>query len=593
MLAAPFPVESGPSAPLRCRGARLDPSARRRVSNFELLQVFAIGRWTRGRPWCAIPGVQARPPPRPVQESLSEAGAPSAPALMVDVVVLTGDLGLFEATRHAVGERNPVWRARSAEESVDLLMTGRCGVLLIDMAAVTARPATLIEQIVDQFPDVVVVVAGRREDEAVLAGLISDSLVYRFMHKPLSPKRAGMFLDAAIRSHVERRGGRATQPLLPLVRELKSRGDPRKWLFVGGGLLLFLGVLAAVLIARYGQPQAPDPASARSRPVLPAAPLADPVLSRARAALAAGRYESPPGRNALDLYSAVLLTRPDDAEARNGLDTTLARLVAAAERAAASGDAVEARRIARRVLEVDSDNAGARAVIAGLERRPPPVVADAVTPAEPPPTVAGGPPQAGVPTTATTLGDDATRLAQVPVTRFSPAPVAAAPAAPPPVARVQPDPLAPRVLGSGTLPTFQARRAPPPAPRYYSGPVAPALPIAGYERRNPEPDASAAVAPLAAAPGVQQRDLEPVATPDPAYPPDAFRQGVGGWVEVEYTVTEQGSTTDVAVVAAEPRAVFDAAAIAAVAGWKYRPRVVNGRPVAQRTSATLRFSVED
>jgi len=83
-----------------------------------------------------------------------------------------------------------VWRARSAEESVELLLTGRCGVLLIDMASVSTRPATLVEQIVDQFPDLVVVVAGRRDDETLLARLISDGLVYRFMHKPLSPKRA-------------------------------------------------------------------------------------------------------------------------------------------------------------------------------------------------------------------------------------------------------------------------------------------------------------------------------------------------------------------------------------------------------------------
>ena len=68
---------------------------------------------------------------------------------------------------------------------------------------------------------------------------------------------------------------------------------------------------------------------------------------------------------------------------------------------------------------------------------------------------------------------------------------------------------------------------------------------------------------------------------------------VVGWVEVEYTVNERGATADVAVVAAEPRGVFDEAAVVAVAGWKYRPRVVNGRPVAQRTSVTLQFNVED
>jgi protein TonB len=512
---------------------------------------------------------------------------------MVDVVVMTGDVDLYEAIRHAVGERNPVWRARSAEESVDLLLTGRCGVLVIDMAAVSARPATLVEQIVDQFPGVVVVVAGRREDEAVLADLISDGLVYRFMHKPLSPRRAGMFLIAAIRSHVERREGRATVPRLPLVRELRSRVDPRRWLFVGVGLLALLAVLAAALVARYGSPQVPAPTTARPQAVVPAAPLADPVLSRARAALAAGRYEAPPGRNALDLYAAALLTRPDDAEARHGLATTIEYLVSAAERAAASGDAAEARRIAGRVLQADPASARARAVLAGLDH-PRPARAPVGTPVPAAAAVAGAPAPIAPGTTRASPPDDATRLARVPVTRLSPAPVAVP--APPPVrpVRVQPDPLAPRVSGPGTLPTSQSPRLPTAAARPARGRVVPELPIAGYERGPSPPDAGTAAALAAAAPpGVLQRDLEPVTTPDPAYPPAAFRQGVAGWVEVEYTVNERGTTTDIAVLAAAPRGVFDDAAVEAVAAWRYRPRIVNGRPVAQRTSVTLQFSVEN
>jgi len=92
---------------------------------------------------------------------------------------------------------------------------------------------------------------------------------------------------------------------------------------------------------------------------------------------------------------------------------------------------------------------------------------------------------------------------------------------------------------------------------------------------------------------VQDRDLEPVAMPEPTYPQGAFRNRVEGWVEVEYTVTERGSTRDLQVVASEPQGVFDAAALAAVGTWTYRPRVVQGQPVAQRTAVTLRFSVED
>jgi TonB family protein len=546
-------------------------------------------------------GVEARARQRPVPDSLVGTSATPAQALMVDVVALTDDLELFDAIRDAVGERNPVRRIRSAEESVDLMLAGRCGVFLIDTAAVTAQPDTLVEQIVDQFPDVVVVVAGRREDEPVLAGLISDGLVYRFMHKPLSPKRAGMFLNAAIRSHAERRVGRAGVTAAPLVRELRSRVDPRKWLFVGGGLVAFIALLAATLVARYGTPSDPGPAADASRTTLPAAPLADPVLSRARAALAAGRYEAPPGRNALDLYSAVLLTRPDDLEARRGLETTTARLVEDAERAAAAGDGSEARRIARRVLQADAGHAGAHAVLDHLERPTPaaPAIAEpAVAPVANAVRADEIPPQDLPAATATTPDathaaaplrpEDLSRLDRVPVTRLDP-PV---PAARPAVPRVQADPLAPRIVGSGQLPTSPSRRSRPTAARYIPGPAAPALPTAGYAQPQADVADGRAAPPATAEPGVQQRDLEPVATPGPDYPPAAYQQGVAGWVEVEYTVNESGATTDVVVVAGEPPGVFDAAATAAVARWKYRPRVVNGRPVAQRTSVTLRFEVE-
>jgi protein TonB len=526
--------------------------------------------------------------PLPLAPELPAATPSTVPAsaVMVDVVVLSGDVPLYDAIRLSVGERNPVWRARSAEEAVDLLMTGRCGVLLIDMAAVSTQPATLIEQIVDQFPEVVVVVAGRREDESVLAGLISDGLVYRFMHKPLSPKRAGMFLNAAMRSHVERRAGRQGDPLLPLARELRSRVDPRKWLFVGGGLLLFLLLIAAFLVSRH-RPDVQQPPAATAAGA--AVPLADPVLSRARAALAAGRYEAPPGRNALDLYAAALLTRPDDPEARDGLATTIEHLLASAEQSIESGDAAEARRLATRILKVDEDNTGARKVLDRLTPKPAAIAS--------PPTPASTAPLAQpVATEPATAVRDVSTL-PVPVTRLTPPapqPASAVPARQP--VRVQPDPLTPRIAGTGVLPTSPNGPARKPVARRYDLPEPPALPIAGYVTSQPEVAADLAPVPVVELPadaGVQSRALEPIATPEPAYPPEAFRAGIEGWAEVDFTVNERGVTRDIVVVASEPRGVFDDAAIAAVAAWKYRPRIVNGRPLPERSTVTLRFNVDD
>jgi len=496
---------------------------------------------------------------------------------MVDVVVLSGDVSLFEAIRHAVGERNPVWRARSAEESVELLLTGRCGVLLIDMAAVSTQPATLIEQIVEQFPDVVVVVAGRRDDETLLARLISDGLVYRFMHKPLSPKRAGMFLNAAIRSHVERRENRSLAPLLPLMGGLRSRIELRKWLFVTAGLALFLLLLAMLLLddRRAARPASAPVVAAPSMPAAPAPPrpIADPVLSGARAALAAGRYEAPAGRNALDLYAAVLLARPAHPEARAGLDETTARLVALATREAQADRVDEARRLVERVLAVDPGHTSARALQARLDTPPAPVTESpasfAETPAAPP--------------------------AEPPVPAAQPAVIVAAPVAKPPIdrappVRVMPDPLTPRIAAPAARATTTRGSS-----RTFGPPISSGHPTAGYVKPLPaleplaQPDP---VTPIDATGALPDRDLEQLTATEPVYPPEALRDRVEGWVEVDFTVTEAGVVRQIEIVAAEPRGVFEAAATAAVGQWRFQPRVVNGRPVSQRSSVTLRFDVE-
>jgi protein TonB len=517
------------------------------------------------------------------------------------MVVLSGETLLYEAIRHAAGERTAVWHARSAAESVDLLLSGRCGVLLVDMAAMSTEPDSFVRQILEQFPDVVVVAAGQREDEPRLAPLVSEGLVYRFMHKPISPRRARMFLDAAVRCHVGRRAGGSARPMLPLGGSRRSRLDPGKWLFVGGGILAFVALLAALQFARQDvrdEVRQPRPAVAVPSP----GPLSDPVLSRARAAFGAGRDEAPPGRNALDLYSAVLLSRPDDAEARAGLAATADRIMARADNAARIGNRREAQRLATRVLDASPGHAGARALLRRLEPprkaapqaakiarvapvaapQGPPALRPQVAPARKPPRAeakvnppvqaATAPPPRAVPSTATRT------------------PVVA-------TARVQPDPLTPRLVSKPAATPSSPGSTSRGGPRSYGAPVSSGHYIAGYLTRQPEIMIAAAPREAAVAWGdgepVVLRDLEALSLADPVYPARAWQQRIEGWVEVEYTVTAQGSTSHIEVVAAEPRGVFEAAATAAVARWSFRPRMVNGQPVAQRTAVTLRFSVED
>lgn len=519
----------------------------------------------------------------PLRQPIGPPEASSA-ALLVDVVVLSNDPTLFEATRAAVGERNPVWRARSAAESVDLLLSGRCGVLLLDLAAVSAEPASLIEQIVEQFPDVIVIVAGRREDEARLVGLLSEGHVYRFMHKPLTPKRAGMFLNAAIRSHAERRGIRAPGPARLATGPAISWPSLRRWSLIAAGLACLLLVLSIVLVD-HGAPATKTRPGIQSAPVVPsgpaAGPRADPVLSRARAAYASGRYEAPPGRNALDLYAAVLLARPGHAEARAGLESTLAKIVEAAEREATAGRRAEAYRLLQRVTAADPGHSAAAELLARLAPRPSPPERSPV--AAPPPAAARVAKRADRP--ATTPGSDAARppAKSLPVRRTV----------------VQPDPLTPRIVNADALRRAQRSAQ---AARSYGAPIPSDPPIAGLADPTPgmapapgtPPGAgtSDATAP-AAQPAFPLGEFRPLVIVDPVYPPEALRSRTEGWVELEFTITETGSVRDAAVVGAEPQGTFDAAALAALGRWRFEPRIANGRPVAHRSIVTLRFDVDD
>jgi TonB family protein len=79
----------------------------------------------------------------------------------------------------------------------------------------------------------------------------------------------------------------------------------------------------------------------------------------------------------------------------------------------------------------------------------------------------------------------------------------------------------------------------------------------------------------------------------PAYPARARERGAEGWVDIEFTVTRDGTTQDAVVRAAEPAGVFDRAALEAVRRWRYEPRVVGGNVVEQRVETRLRFRLAE
>jgi len=71
----------------------------------------------------------------------------------------------------------------------------------------------------------------------------------------------------------------------------------------------------------------------------------------------------------------------------------------------------------------------------------------------------------------------------------------------------------------------------------------------------------------------------PIVKVQPVYPRRALSRGLEGYVIVEFTVTKSGAVKDVVVVEAEPKNIFNRAAMKAAAKFKYKPRVIDGEPI--------------
>ncbi len=88
----------------------------------------------------------------------------------------------------------------------------------------------------------------------------------------------------------------------------------------------------------------------------------------------------------------------------------------------------------------------------------------------------------------------------------------------------------------------------------------------------------------------QDRDVIPLVRVPPDYPPRANSEG---WVKVQFSITSSGSVRDAFVVEASPAGVFEAAALKAIARWRYTPKIEGGVAVERVGVQTLiRFELQ-
>ena len=92
---------------------------------------------------------------------------------------------------------------------------------------------------------------------------------------------------------------------------------------------------------------------------------------------------------------------------------------------------------------------------------------------------------------------------------------------------------------------------------------------------GPEPPIRVVINPT----GTGDGEALPVVMVTLTYPSRAVTNGIEGWVVVEFSVDQLGRVQQPHVLESQPSGVFDRAALNALKRYKYKPKVVDGKPV--------------
>ncbi|MDH4260461.1 MAG: hypothetical protein OEW16_09200, partial [Gammaproteobacteria bacterium] len=233
-------------------------------------------------------------------------------------------------------------------------------VLLVDASLANCDTRALVNRVHQQFPDLAIIVAGHRDDEALLAPLISSGVIFGCLDNPPSAERIRNVVDAtqrqpglntdlpaaaprtALSAAIIRTRPAIKLPKLKLPKISVDRAWVRRW---SGRCLRLVAVLLTVWALWHWKPwnyAAELFARQEPAPVAPVEIDSDTkllqLLDAAGRALTKDRLVDPPGRNALELYRAVLALDPDNDLAQRGIDIVADKLLVEAERALQARD---------------------------------------------------------------------------------------------------------------------------------------------------------------------------------------------------------------------------------------------------------------
>ncbi|MEP4891306.1 MAG: TonB family protein [Aliiglaciecola sp.] len=92
---------------------------------------------------------------------------------------------------------------------------------------------------------------------------------------------------------------------------------------------------------------------------------------------------------------------------------------------------------------------------------------------------------------------------------------------------------------------------------------------------------------------IQDAETTPMVRISPKYPAHAARDGIEGWVKLQFNIDASGAVQNIQIIDAQPKRTFEREARKALKKWKYRPQIVDGKPTEQTgLEVVLDFKLE-
>jgi TonB family protein len=543
-------------------------------------------------------------------------------------VTLTHDSALIRALQELSQEGISVHVVPDMRTLSDQLLQHVGAVAMIDAGALDAPIEGAVDAITTQFPDLRLMIAGHSTEQAALAGRIGDQSVFRFVHKPASPQRLKLFLDAAARPTETSRARPmpndapfGASPSLARIDTAVRGRSPMTLALVGVTAIAAIAVMAWMFWLRDSKP-APQAATPQSvAPTAASSPAALALIRKADQAFADGRYVALDGSSAAEIYREALKAEPSNAAAQSGFERSIEYGMRRAEESLVAGRINDAYTVAEAMRPLAPNNSRLTFLNTQIEREQTRLNADASQ------RVANEARQGQIRDALDLMSERMRRGALIdPAANSAMARFRDAERVGPgdPAVRAARENLIAALLtaadGELTAKRLPAsRRLVDSAATLNSS--APGLDVMRRrieeiaEQQTAASAAAAETARLAEAARTQETASAVIATPStaatstptviaasslrlvrsarPDYPQRALDQLLSGWVELEFTVARDGSVKDIAVTNAEPLRTFDAAATAALRRYRYQPVVRDGETVEQRARIRMRFTAQD